>query len=108
MDKLVAPELLFYERSPSNSIIRLISKAKFPRKFNGLVHSLDFGSVTITVRINGTPVPGWTLLVPGTKSFRTEPTGGNELPKDGTLDIALSRTSNARGLALQFDYDWVI
>jgi len=107
-DWLPTPELVFYERTPTTGTIKVISRARTPRKFNGLVHSLDFGSVTITVRINGSPVPGLTLLVPGTTPFRAVPTGGNELPLDGTLELVLSRASAPRGLSLQFDYDWVI
>jgi len=102
------PELTLYDRSPELGIVRLISKARTPRKFNGLVHSLDFGSVTLTIRINGSPVPGLTLLVPGTTPFRAEPSGGNILPVDGTLDIVMSRVSIPKGLTLQFDYEWVI
>jgi hypothetical protein len=88
-------------------IVKLVSKAKTARKFNGLVHSLDFGSVTVTIRINGSPIPGLTLLVPGTTPFRAVPTGGNTLPVDGTLEIVLARVSNPKGLSLQFDYDWI-
>ena len=106
--KLLTPEMLFYERSPTVGVIRVISKARTPRQFNGLVHSLDFGSVTVTIRINGSPVPGLTLLVPGTTPFRAEPTGGNVLSLDGTLEIVLVRASDPKGLSLQFDYDWII
>jgi len=105
--KMLTPELSFWERSPTVGTIKLISKAKTPRQFNGLVHSLDFGSVTVTIRINGSPVPGLANLVPGTTPFRAEPTGGNTLPLDGTLEIVLSRVSQAKGLNLQFDYDWM-
>ena len=106
--RLIAPELIFYERTPTTGLIKVISKARTPRKFNGLVHSLDFGSVTITARINGSPIPGLTLLVPGTTPFRAVPTGGNLLPADGTLELVLTRASAPRGLFLQFDYDWVL
>jgi len=107
LSKILTPELVFFERSPTVGIVKLISRARTPRKFNGLIHSLDFGSVTVTIRINGSPVPGLTLLVPGTTPFKAVPTGGNVLLTDGVLEVVLARVSNAKGLSLQFDYDWM-
>jgi hypothetical protein len=106
--KLLTPELLVWERTPTTGIMRIVSKARVARSFNGIVHSLDFGSVTVTLRINGSPVPGLTNLIPGTTPFRALASGGNVLPVDGTLEIVLSRVSSARGLSLQFEYDWII
>lgn len=103
-----APEMVFYERAPITGPIRLISRANVPRQFTGLVHSLEFGSVTVTVRIDGSPIPGLNNIVPGTTPFRAEPTGGNILPVGGSLEILLTRVSQPRGLSLQFEYDWII
>ena len=108
MAELLTPELLVFERRPEVGLVRIISKAKIPRKFNSLVHSLAFGSVTVTVRINGSPVPGLTNLIPGTTPFRAEASGGNILEVDQALEIVLSRVSTPRGLSLQFEYDWII
>jgi len=105
---LLSPELVMYERTPSTGLVRVISKARTPRKFTGLVHSLDFGSITIAVRINGSPIPGLGPLIPGTTPFRAVPSGGNILPLDGTLEIMLTRATNPRGLNLQFEYDWIV
>jgi hypothetical protein len=105
---LISPEIVLYERNPSVGIVRLISKARTPRKFTGLVHSLDFGSVTLALRINGSPIPGLGPLVPGTTPFRAVPSGGNILPIDGMLELVLTRATNPRGLSLQFEYDWVV
>lgn len=107
LSKLLTPELVFFERSPTVGVVKLISKAKTPRKFNGLVHSLDFGSATVTIRINGSPIPGLSQLVPGTTPFLAKPTGGNVLTADDTLELVLTRVSQAKGLSLQFDYDWM-
>jgi hypothetical protein len=106
--QLFAPELLYYERRPELGIIRIINKAKVSRQFNSIVHSLEFGSVTITIRINGSPVPGLTNLIPGTTPFRAVATGGNILEVDKSLEIILSRVSMPKGLSLQFEYDWII
>ena len=106
--KLLTPELVFYERTPTIGIVRIVSKAKVSRAFSAVVHSLDFGSVTLAMRINGSPIPGLTNLVPGTTPFRATASGGNVLPVDGMLEIVFSRASNPRGLSLQFEYDWVI
>jgi hypothetical protein len=106
--RLLSPELTFFERSPTGGIIRLISKARTQRKFTSIVHSLEFGSVTITVRINGSPVPGLVNLIPGTTPFRAEATGGNILLADQSLEIVLTRVSQPKGLSIQFDYDWIL
>lgn len=106
--KLITPEIVVYERKPEVGIIRIINKAKTPRQFNAIVHSLEFGSVTVTVRINGSPVPGLTNLIPGTTPFRAEASGGNVLEVDQSLEIVLSRVSTPRGLSLQFEYDWIV
>ena len=108
MAEILTPELIHFERRPEVGIIRIINKAKVSRKFNSVVHSLDFGSVTVTIRINGSPVPGLVNLVPGTESFRAVATGGNILEVDKSLEIVLSRLSTPRGLSLQFEYDWII
>jgi hypothetical protein len=106
--KLLTPELTFWERTPSTGHIRIIGRAQTPRTFKGVTHSLDFGSVTVTVRINGSPIPGLTLLVPGTTPFNARATGGNILPVNGILEIVLIRATNPKGLYLQFDYDWIL